>query len=44
VISSARKLLWYGDLSMIKLLLPTLLLPFVLQNKKFCRFWYDRPN
>jgi len=44
VTSSARKLLWYGDLSMIKLLLPTLLLPFVLQNKKFCRFWYDRPN
>ena len=44
VISSARKLLWYRDWKMIKLLLPTLLLPWVLQQRKFCRFWYERPQ
>ena len=43
VISSARKLLWYRDCKMLKLLLPTLLLPWVLQQRRFCRFWYERP-
>jgi len=44
VISSARKLLWYKDWKIIKLLLPTLFLPWVLQQRKFCRFWYERPQ
>lgn len=44
VISSSRKLLWYRDWQMLKLLLPTLLLPWVLQQRKFCQFWYKRPQ
>ena len=44
VISSARKLLWYKDMGMLKLLIPTLVAPWVLKRKSFCRFWYDRPS
>ena len=44
VMSSARKLLWYKDMRMLKLLIPTLVAPWVLKRKSFCRFWYDRPS
>jgi glycosyltransferase involved in cell wall biosynthesis len=44
VMSSARKLLWYKDMRILKLLIPTLVAPWVLKRKSFCRFWYDRPS
>ena len=44
VMSSARKLLWYKDMRMLKLLIPTLVAPCVSKRKSFCRFWYDRPS
>ena len=43
VISSARKLIWYKNSRMFKLLIRTLITPGVLKKKSFCRFWYDRP-
>lgn len=44
VISSARKLNWYSDWAMLKMILPLIGLPFFLRNRKACRFWYQRPT
>lgn len=44
VISSARKLLWYSDWSILKMILPLIGLPFFLRSHKACVFWYKRPT
>lgn len=44
VISSARKLAWYSDLAILRLVLPLIGMPFFLRSQKACRFWYDRPT
>ena len=44
VISSARKLLWYDDWSIFKMMFPLIGLPFFLRNHHACRFWYNRPT
>lgn len=44
VISSARKLAWYSDLAILRLVLPLMGMPFFLRSQKACRFWYDRPT
>ena len=44
VISSARKLLWYSDWSILKMILPLVGIPFFLRNHQACRFWYKRPT
>ena len=44
VISSARKLVWYSDWSMLKMIFPLLGIPFLLRYQKACTFWYNRPT
>ncbi len=44
VISSARKLLWYSDWSILKMILPLVGIPFFLRSHQACRFWYKRPT
>ena len=44
VISSARKFRWYSLSHLLLTVLPILCCPFLLRSKRFCRFWYDRPN
>lgn len=44
VVSSARKLEWYSDWAIFKMILPLLGLPFFLRSQKACRFWYRRPS
>ena len=44
VISSARKFQWYSLSHLLLTVLPILLCPFLLRSKRFCRFWYDRPQ
>ncbi len=44
VISSARKLLWYNDWSIFKMMIPLIGLPFFLKNHQACKFWYNRPT
>ena len=43
-VSSGRKLQWYGIWSQIGLLLTLLLLPFLVRYRRFCGFWYNRPQ
>ena len=44
VISSARKLEWYSDWAIFKMILPLVWIPFFLRSSKACRFWYHRPT
>lgn len=44
VVSSARKLLWYSDWSILKMILPLMGLPIFLKSRKACAFWYKRPT
>lgn len=44
VISSARKLDWYSDLAILRMVLPLLGMPLFLRSQRACRFWYDRPT
>lgn len=44
VISSARKLLWYNDWTMFRMILPLVIFPIFLRFQKSCRFWYYRPT
>lgn len=44
VISSARKLVWYNDLAILRMVLPLVGMPFFLRSQRACRFWYDRPT
>ena len=43
VISSARKLAWYKDWDLLKMLLPLVLSTKSLQSQSRCAFWYQRP-
>ena len=43
VITSSRKLVWYGDLKIFSTLFLLLLFPFAIRFKRFCNFWYQRP-
>ena len=44
VCSSARKLVWHSDWSILKKILPLVGLPWLLKSRKACRFWYERPK
>ena len=44
VVSSARKLEWYSDWSILKMILPLIGFPLFLRNQKACNFWYRRPS
>jgi glycosyltransferase involved in cell wall biosynthesis len=44
VVSSARKLDWYSDWSILKMMLPLFVFPLLLKSQSFCRFWYQRPT
>jgi glycosyltransferase involved in cell wall biosynthesis len=44
VCSSARKLVWHSDWSILKKILPLIGLPWLLKSRNACRFWYERPN
>lgn len=44
VVSSARKLEWYSDWSILKMILPLIGFPLFLRNQKACAFWYRRPS
>jgi GT2 family glycosyltransferase len=44
VCSSARKLTWHNDWSIILRILPLIGLPWLLKSRKACRFWYERPK
>jgi glycosyltransferase involved in cell wall biosynthesis len=44
VVSSARKLEWYSDWSILKMMLPLFVFPLLLKSQSFCRFWYQRPT
>ena len=43
VLSSGRKLHWYGQGTQAALLLALLLFPILVRYKRFCSFWYRRP-
>jgi len=43
VITSSRKLVWYGDLKIFSIIFLFLLFPFAIRFKRFCNFWYRRP-
>ncbi len=42
--SSGRKLEWFSSWQQVVLLLMMLLFPFFVRYKRFCGFWYKRPN
>lgn len=42
--SSGRKGEWYGQVRLFFLLLLILLFPFLLRYRRFCGFWYKRPD
>lgn len=44
VVSSARKLDWYDDWSMLTKLSRLIVVPSFLQKRQACGFWYDRPT
>ena len=44
VCSSARKLVWHSDWSILNKILPLVGLPWLLKSRKACRFWYERPS
>jgi glycosyltransferase involved in cell wall biosynthesis len=44
VVSSARKLAWYKDFDLLRMLLPLVLSNQSLQNQSRCAFWYKRPE
>ena len=43
VITSSRKLVWYGNLKIFYTIFLLLLFPFAIRFKRFCNFWYQRP-
>lgn len=44
VITSSRKLAWYGDLKIICTLFLFFIFPFSIRFKSLCNFWYQRPK
>lgn len=44
VCSSARKLEWHNDWSILTKVLPLVGLPWLLKSRKSCQFWYERPK
>ncbi|HEY9051989.1 MAG TPA: glycosyltransferase [Gammaproteobacteria bacterium] len=44
VISSGRKMQWYGTWQQILLLLMLMLFPFMVRFRRLCGFWYQRPE
>lgn len=44
VISSGRKMQWYGTWQQILLLLMLMLFPFMVRYRSLCGFWYQRPD
>jgi glycosyltransferase involved in cell wall biosynthesis len=43
-LSSGRKLEWFSPLQQAVMNLSLLLFPFLLRYRRFCGFWYRRPN
>ena len=44
VVTSSRKLAWYSKRRLYAVILLPCLCPFLLRSKRFCRFWYERPE
>ena len=44
VVTSSRKLAWYSKRRLYAVILLPCLFPFLLRSKRFCRFWYERPE
>jgi|TARA_B110000037_G_scaffold29139_1_gene34772 glycosyltransferase involved in cell wall biosynthesis len=44
VLTSARKLAWYGAFTTAALHLLLAVFPFLLRSQAICRFWYRRPS
>ncbi len=44
VITSSRKLQWYGNLGIFSVLCLVLVFPLALRSKRLCAFWYQRPD
>lgn len=44
VISSGRKIAWFGVSQQWAVLIMALLFPFLLRYRRFCSFWYKRPK
>jgi glycosyltransferase involved in cell wall biosynthesis len=42
--SSGRKVAWYNTWRQIGLLLMVVFTPFFVRYKRFCGYWYDRPD
>lgn len=44
VVTSARKLAWYGDTELLRLTLAMVLFPIISRDRRWCRLWYERPG
>ena len=44
VVTSSRKLFWHSKARIFGVILLPMIFPFALRSKRFCRFWYTRPD
>ena len=44
VVTSSRKLFWHSKARIFGVILLPMIFPFALRSKRFCSFWYARPD